>query len=63
VDGEHANVVDVFLPVDLYIIDLGGGIADTVKGNRVKVAQITSAAPSRSAASAIPATPWSRTGT
>jgi pyruvate,water dikinase len=38
-----AFFLDVFLPVDLYIIDLGGGIADTVKGNRVKVAQVTSA--------------------
>jgi pyruvate, water dikinase len=38
-----AYFLDVFLPVDLYIIDLGGGIADTVKGNRIKVAQITSA--------------------
>lgn len=38
-----AFFLDVFLPVDLYIIDLGGGIADTVKGNRVKVAQIASA--------------------
>jgi pyruvate,water dikinase len=38
-----AYFLDVFLPVDLYIIDLGGGIADTVTGNRIKVAQITSA--------------------
>lgn len=37
-----AYFLDVFLPVDLYIIDLGGGIADTVKGNRIKIAQITS---------------------
>ena len=38
-----AYFLDVFLPVDLYIIDLGGGISDTVTGNRIKVAQITSA--------------------
>jgi pyruvate,water dikinase len=38
-----AYFLDVFLPVDLYIIDLGGGVADTVRGNRIKVAQITSA--------------------
>jgi pyruvate, water dikinase len=38
-----AYFLDVFLPVDLYIIDLGGGIADSVKGNRIKLAQITSA--------------------
>lgn len=38
-----AYFLDVFLPVDLYIIDLGGGIADTVEGNRIKVAQIKSA--------------------
>lgn len=38
-----AYFLDVFLPVDLYIIDLGGGIAEGVTGNRIKLAQITSA--------------------
>jgi pyruvate,water dikinase len=37
-----AYYLDVFLPVDLYIVDLGGGIADSVRENRIKPAQITS---------------------
>ena len=38
-----AYYLDVFLPVDLYIIDLGGGIADSVRATKVKPNQITSA--------------------
>lgn len=34
--------LDVFLPVDLYIIDLGGGVRDGLRGPRVKPSQITS---------------------
>jgi pyruvate, water dikinase len=37
-----AYFLDVFLPVDLYVIDLGGGIADGVTGNRIKLAHVTS---------------------
>jgi len=38
-----AYYLDVFLPVDLYIIDVGGGVAESVRDNRIKPAQITSA--------------------
>lgn len=39
-----AYYLDVFLPVDLYIIDLGGGIAtESSPGSRIKPAQIRSA--------------------
>jgi pyruvate,water dikinase len=39
-----AYYLDVFLPVDLYIIDLGGGIAtESAPGGRIKPAQIHSA--------------------
>jgi pyruvate, water dikinase len=34
--------LDVFLPVDLYIIDLGGGLKEIPKGNKVKRSQIAS---------------------
>jgi pyruvate,water dikinase len=34
--------LDVFLPVDLYIIDLGGGLAPEVTGRKVQPAQVTS---------------------
>jgi len=34
--------LDVFLPIDVYIIDLGGGIEGTPKDQKVKRAQITS---------------------
>jgi pyruvate,water dikinase len=37
-----AFYLDVFLPVDLYIIDLGGGISAPARGNRIKPAQVTS---------------------
>ncbi len=35
--------LDVFLPIDLYIIDLGGGIAPPGKGRKVKRSQVLSA--------------------
>jgi pyruvate,water dikinase len=38
-----AYYLDVFLPVDLYIIDVGGGVAESVRANRIKPNQITSA--------------------
>jgi pyruvate, water dikinase len=38
-----AYYLDVFLPVDLYIIDVGGGVEDCVRDNRIKPNQITSA--------------------
>ena len=38
-----AYYLDVFLPVDLYIIDVGGGVAESVRDNRIKPNQITSA--------------------
>jgi pyruvate,water dikinase len=38
-----AYYLDVFLPVDLYIIDVGGGVAESVRDNRIKPSQITSA--------------------
>ncbi len=38
-----AYYLDVFLPVDLYIIDVGGGVSDSVRENRIKPSQITSA--------------------
>ena len=34
--------LDVFLPIDLYIIDLGGGFQEPVKGGKVKPSQIAS---------------------
>ena len=37
-----AYYLDVFLPVDLYIIDVGGGVAASVHNNRIKPSQITS---------------------
>jgi pyruvate,water dikinase len=38
-----AYYLDVFLPVDLYIIDVGGGVEDSLCNNRIKPNQITSA--------------------
>jgi pyruvate,water dikinase len=38
-----AYYLDVFLPVDLYIIDVGGGVVESVRDNRIKPSQITSA--------------------
>lgn len=35
-------LLDVFLPIDLYIIDLGGGLKELPKGNKVKRSQIAS---------------------
>jgi pyruvate,water dikinase len=35
-------LLDVFLPIDLYIIDLGGGLKEVPKGNKVKRSQIAS---------------------
>ena len=35
-------LLDVFLPIDLYIIDLGGGVTVPARGRKVKPAQITS---------------------
>jgi pyruvate,water dikinase len=37
-----AYFLDVFLPVDLYIIDLGGGVAGVPQGNRIRTSQISS---------------------
>ncbi len=37
-----AYYLDVFLPIDLYLIDLGGGIADTHGSNKVKRSQVIS---------------------
>ena len=37
-----AYYLDVFLPVDLYIIDVGGGVAESVRENRIKPSQIAS---------------------
>lgn len=34
--------LDIFLPIDLYIIDLGGGVSAPARGRKVKPAQITS---------------------
>ncbi|MFA4915324.1 MAG: PEP/pyruvate-binding domain-containing protein [Syntrophales bacterium] len=34
--------LDVFLPIDLYLIDLGGGVKGTSRGRKVKPSQITS---------------------
>jgi pyruvate, water dikinase len=34
--------LDIFLPIDLYLIDLGGGITGKPKDNKVKRSQITS---------------------
>lgn len=38
-----AYYLDVFLPVDMYIIDLGNGVAENPGNNRIKPGQITSA--------------------
>ena len=35
--------LDVYLPIDLFIIDLGGGFKGTPKGQKVKPAQVASA--------------------
>ena len=35
-------LLDVFLPIDLYILDLGGGLKELPKGNKVKPSQIAS---------------------
>jgi pyruvate,water dikinase len=35
--------LDVFLPIDLYIIDLGGGLRETPAGRKIKPSQIASA--------------------
>ncbi len=35
-------LLDVFLPIDLYVIDLGGGVAAPAQGRKVKPEQITS---------------------
>jgi pyruvate,water dikinase len=35
--------LDVFLPIDLYVIDLGGGLAPPARGRTIKRAHITSA--------------------
>ena len=37
-----AYCLDVFLPIDLYLIDLGGGIADTHGSRKVKRSQVLS---------------------
>jgi pyruvate,water dikinase len=37
-----SHVLDAFLPVDIHIIDLGGGIVGPVRGRKVKLSQITS---------------------
>jgi pyruvate,water dikinase len=37
-----AFYLDVFLPVDLYIIDLGGGVSAPARGNRIKPSQVQS---------------------
>ena len=37
-----AYYLDVFLPIDLYLIDLGGGIADTHGSRKVKRSQVIS---------------------
>ncbi len=34
--------LDVFLPIDLYIVDLGGGVKASVRGRKVKPSHITS---------------------
>jgi pyruvate,water dikinase len=34
--------LDVFLPIDVYIVDLGGGLKEIPKGNKVKPSQIAS---------------------
>jgi pyruvate,water dikinase len=34
--------LDVFLPIDLYLIDLGGGLAPGTRGHKVKRTQVTS---------------------
>jgi pyruvate,water dikinase len=39
---EGSYYLDVFLPIDLYIIDLGGGIAPPADGRKVKPANVTS---------------------
>jgi pyruvate,water dikinase len=37
-----AYKLDVFLPIDLYLIDLGGGLADTHGSRKVKRSQVIS---------------------
>jgi hypothetical protein len=37
-----AYYLDVFLPVDLYIIDVGGGVLEPVRENRIKLGQVIS---------------------
>ncbi len=39
---QASYLLDVFLPIDLYIIDLGGGLKEVPKGNKVKRSQIAS---------------------
>ncbi|MBI5525660.1 MAG: hypothetical protein HY897_04945 [Deltaproteobacteria bacterium] len=39
---EGSYYLDVFLPIDLYIIDLGGGIVPPDEGRKVKPANVTS---------------------
>jgi pyruvate,water dikinase len=34
--------LDVFLPIDLYLIDLGGGLRPPIRGRKVKVSHLTS---------------------
>jgi pyruvate, water dikinase len=42
-DLRHVSYqLDVFLPIDLYIIDLGGGLAPPRHGNKVKSGDVTS---------------------
>lgn len=36
----HSYLLDVFLPIDLYVLDLGGGLKETPKGRKVKPSQI-----------------------
>ncbi len=38
----QSYLLDVFLPIDLYILDLGGGLKQKPKGNKVKLSQIAS---------------------
>jgi pyruvate,water dikinase len=39
---QSSYLLDVFLPLDLYIVDLGGGFVERPKGNKVKPRQIAS---------------------
>ncbi len=38
----QSYLLDVFLPIDLYVLDLGGGLRETPKGRRLKPSQIAS---------------------